>query len=132
MVHLEKSSNGILLIDEVSEIPLETQSKILRVLTDQKFKRINGNHDINVDVRIICTTSKDIRNEIDVGNFREDLYHRLNVFEINLEPLNKRTEDIPLLIKYFSEKISKLYGISKLEIDSNNPYLLEYELARKC
>ena len=124
---LEKSSGGILLIDEVSEIPLETQSKILRVLTDQKFKRINGNHDINVDVRIICTTSKNIRNEIDVGNFREDLYHRLNVFEINLEPLNKRTEDIPLLIKYFSEKISKLYGISKLQIDSNNPYLLEYD-----
>ena len=60
MALLEKSSGGILLIDEVSEIPLETQSKILRVLTDQKFKRINGNHDIKVDVRIICSTSKDI------------------------------------------------------------------------
>jgi len=124
---LEKSSGGTLLIDEISEIPLETQSKILRVLTDQTFKRINGNHDIKVDVRIICSTSKDIRKEIDMGNFREDLYHRLNVFEINLEPLNKRIEDIPLLIKYFSEKIAKSQGIAKLAIDTDNPYLLEYD-----
>ena len=69
---LEKATGGILLIDEVSEIPLETQSKILRVLIDQKFKRINGNHDINVDVRIICSSSKDIKYEIKTGNFRED------------------------------------------------------------
>ena len=123
----EKCSGGTLLIDEISEIPLETQSKILRVLTDQTFKRINGNHDIKVDVRIICSTSKDIRKEIDMGNFREDLYHRLNVFEINLEPLNKRIEDIPLLIKYFSEKIAKSQGISKFAIDADNPYLLEYD-----
>ena len=87
---LEKATSGTLLIDEISEIPLETQSKILRVLTDQKFKRINGNHDINVDVRIICTSSKDIKKEIEIGNFREDLYHRLNVFEINIEPLKKK------------------------------------------
>ena len=65
---LEKASRGILLIDEVSEIPLETQAKILRVLIDQKFKRINGDHDINVDVRIICSSSKDIKNEIRSGN----------------------------------------------------------------
>ena len=124
---LEKSSGGTLLIDEVSEIPLETQSKILRVLIDQKFKRINADHAISVNVRIICSTSKDIRKEIDDGNFREDLYHRLNVFQIKLDPLNKRVEDIPLLINYFSEKISKAYGISKLKIDLNNPYLLEHE-----
>ena len=92
---LEKSSGGILLIDEVSEIPLETQSKILRVLIDQKFKRINGNHDINVNVRIICSSSKNIKNEILSGNFREDLYHRLNVFQIDVEPLSKRVNDIP-------------------------------------
>ena len=70
---LEKSTGGILLIDEISEIPLETQSKILRVLTDQKFKRINGNHDINVNVRIICSSSKDIKKEIELGNFSADL-----------------------------------------------------------
>ena len=124
---LEKSTAGILLIDEISEIPLETQSKILRVLTDQKFKRINGNHDINVDVRIICTSSKNIKNEIEMGNFREDLYHRLNVFEINIEPLKKRVSDIPLLIDYFSEKISSNYNLKKLDIDTNNGYLLNYE-----
>ena len=123
----EKASGGILLIDEVSEIPLETQGKILRVLTDQKFKRINGNHDISVNVRIICTSSKNIRKEIDDGNFREDLYHRLNVVPIILEPLRNRTEDIPLLIDYFSKIISETYGISKLKIDTNNPNFYEYD-----
>ena len=124
---LEKSTGGILLIDEVSEIPLETQSKILRVLIDQKFKRINGDHDINVDVRIICSCSRDIANEINLGNFREDLYHRLNVFEINIEPLKNRISDIPLLVEYFSKKISSNYNLKKFEIDINNDYLLNYE-----
>ena len=124
---LEKASNGILLIDEVSEIPLETQAKILRVLTDQKFKRLNGNHDINVNVRIICTSSKDICKEIEDGNFREDLYHRLNVVPIYLEPLRNITEDIPLLIDYFSKTIPYSYGVPKFEIDTNNLYLFEYD-----
>ena len=123
---LEKSSGGILLIDEVSEIPLETQSKILRVLIDQKFKRINGNHDINVNVRIICSSSKNIKNEILSGNFREDLFHRLNVFQIDVEPLNKRVGDIPLLIDYFSKKISESYNLKKFYIDANNHYLINY------
>ena len=124
---LEKSTGGILLVDEISEIPLETQSKILRVLIDQKFKRINGSHDINVDVRIICTSSKNIKNEIENGNFREDLYHRLNVFEINIEPLKNRVSDIPLLVDYFSEKVSTNYNLKKLNIDTNNNYLLNYD-----
>jgi len=124
---LEKANGGILLIDEVSEIPLETQSKILRVLIDQKFKRINGNHDINVDVRIICSSSRDIKKEIELGNFREDLYHRLNVFEINLEPLKNRVSDIPLLVEYFSQKISSNYNLKKLKIDGNNSYLINHD-----
>jgi two-component system, NtrC family, nitrogen regulation response regulator NtrX len=124
---LEKSTGGILLIDEISEIPLETQSKILRVLTDQKFRRINGNHDIKVNVRIICCTSKDIKKEIELGNFREDLYHRLNVFEINIDPLNKRTSDIPVLIEYFSKKIASSYNLKKLDIDTSNSYLINYD-----
>ena len=123
---LEKATGGILLIDEVSEIPLETQSKILRVLIDQKFKRINGNHDINVDVRIICSSSKDIKNEIRTGNFREDLFHRLNVFQIDVEPLNDRVTDIPLLIDYFSKKIIENYNLKKFNIDTNNHYLINY------
>ncbi len=122
---LEKSSRGILLIDEVTEIPLETQSKILRVVIDQKFKRINGNHDISVNVRLICSSSKDIKKEIKLGNFREDLYHRLNVFNINVDPLNKRIEDIPLLIDYFSKKICESYNLKPFEIKDNN-YLLNY------
>jgi len=124
---LEKASGGILLIDEISEIPLETQSKILRVLTDQKFKRILGSHDINVDVRIICSTSKDIKKEINDGNFREDLYHRLNVFEINIEPLRKRVSDIPLLVDYFSKKIESNYNLKNFKIDGSNKYLLQYD-----
>ena len=123
---LEKATSGILLIDEVSEIPLETQSKILRVLTDQKFKRINGDHDIKVDVRIICSSSKNIKKEIEIGNFREDLFHRLNVFQIDIEPLNKRPEDIPLLIEYFTLKIAESYNLKKFKIDSNNQYLINY------
>ena len=123
---LEKASGGILLIDEVTEIPLETQSKILRVLIDQKFKRINGKHDINVDVRIICSTNKDLTYEIQLGNFREDLFHRLNVFNIKLDPLNKRIEDIPSLFEYFMLKLSEIYNIKKIEINDYN-YLLNYD-----
>jgi len=123
---LEKATGGILLIDEVSEIPLETQSKILRVLIDQKFKRINGDHDINVDVRIVCSSSKDIKTEIRAGNFREDLFHRLNVFQIDVEPLSSRVTDIPLLIDYFSKKIVENYNLKKLNIDTNNQYLINY------
>jgi len=123
---LEKANQGTLLIDQVSEIPLDIQSKILRVLTDQKFKRLNGNDDINVDVRLICSSSKDLNEEIKIGNFREDLYHRLNVFEINIQSLNERLSDIPLLIKYFSKKISESYNIKQLEIDQNDSYILNH------
>ena len=124
---LEKANNGTLLVDQVTEIPLTIQSKILRVLIDQKFKRVNGNNDINVDVRLICSSSKDLKQEIELGNFREDLFHRLNVFEINIKPLNERISDIPLLIKYFSNKISKSYNIKNLEIDENNSYILNHD-----
>ncbi len=122
---LEKASGGILLIDEVTEIPLNTQSKILRILIDQKFKRINGTHDIKVDVRIFSSTSKDIIKEINNGNFREDLFHRLNVFNINIVPLNKRIEDIPLLVDYFVKNICNNYKIQPFKVQDNN-YLLNY------
>ena len=124
---LEKANKGTLLVDQVSEIPLAIQSKILRVLTDQKFKRVNGNNDINVDVRLICSSSKDLKKEIEFGNFREDLFHRLSVFEINIKPLSERISDIPLLINYFSKKIAEGYNIKKLDIDENNSYILNHE-----
>ncbi len=123
---LEKASGGILLIDEVTEIPLETQSKILRVVIDQKFKRISSNHDIKVDVRIICTNSKDVQQEIRFGNFREDLFHRLNVFNIKIDPLNKRIDDIPILIDYFIDNICEANNFKKFKIVDNN-YLLNYD-----
>jgi len=122
---LEKASGGVLLIDEVTEIPLETQTKILRVVIDQKFKRVNSNHDIKVDVRIICSSSKDMNIEIKNGNFREDLYHRLNVFNIKIDPLSKRIEDIPSLVDYFIENICRTYNYKKFKIKDNN-YLLNY------
>ncbi len=124
---LEKANKGTLLIDQVSEIPLVIQSKILRVLIDQKFKRLNGNNDINVDVRLICSSSKDLKDEIKIGNFREDLYHRLNVFEINIKSLNERISDIPLLIRYFSKMISINYNIKELDIDENDSYILNHD-----
>ena len=86
-------------------------------MTDQKFKRVNGSNDVSVNVRLICSSSKDLKKEIEIGNFREDLFHRLNVFEINVEPLSQRISDIPLLIKYFSKKISENYNINELEIE---------------
>ena len=123
----EKAKGGTLLIDEVTEIPLETQAKILRVLIDQKFKRVNGSTEINVSVRIISTSSKNIREEVDRGNFREDLYHRLNVVPIFLPPLKDRPEDIPSLLNYFSKKISELNGINETKLDTNFDLYYKYE-----
>ena len=124
---LEKANNGTLLLDEISEIPFDIQSNILRTLTDQKFKRINGTKDIYVDVRIISSSSKDLKKMILENKFREDLYHRLNVVPLNLPTLQSRTEDIPLLIEYFKKKISEINGIPEAEIDSNNPLLYTYD-----
>ena len=123
----EKAKGGTLLIDEVSEMPLETQAKLLRIFIDQKFRRLNGNKEINVNVRIISTSSKNIREEVDKGNFREDLYHRLNVVPVFLPPLKDRTEDIPLLLDYFSKKISELNGISEVKLDTNYELFYNYE-----
>ncbi len=124
---LEKANNGTLLIDEVSEIPLDTQAKILRVLIDQKFKRINGKQDVFVNIRIISSTSKDLKNEVNIGNFREDLYHRLNVVPIEIPKLNSRTDDIPLLINYFQKKISDINGMPEIKINTEDDLLYSYE-----
>jgi len=123
----ENAKDGTLMIDGVSEIPLDTQAKILRVLIDQKFRRVNGSKEINVNVRIISTCSKNIREEIDKGNFREDLYHRLNVVPINLPALKDRPEDIPLLLNYFSKKIAELNGITKTSLDTNFDLFYKYD-----
>ena len=124
---LEKANYGTLLLDEVSEIPLEIQSNILRTLIDQKFKRVNGNKDIYVNVRIISSSSKDLKKLVDDKKFREDLYHRLNVVPLILPSLQSRTEDIPLLIDYFKKKVAEINGVQESEIDSNNDLLYSYD-----
>ena len=123
---LERANRGTLLIDEVSEIPYETQSNILRVLIDQKFKRINGSKDINVNIRLISSTSKNLSELVKINKFREDLFHRLNVMPIELSSLSSRTEDIPLLIEYFKEKLSDINGVQQPKIDIQNDNLYTY------
>ena len=123
---LERANKGTLLIDEVSEIPLETQANVLRVLIDQKFKRLNGSKNINVNIRLISSTSKDLNNLIKMNKYREDLYHRLNVMPIELNSLSTRTEDIPLLIDYFKNKLADINGVQQPEIDSKNDNLYTY------
>jgi len=102
--HLEKANNGTLFIDNVNELPLEVQTKLLRVVTDQRFKRINDDIDIKVNFRLICSSSINLNKEVLEGNFREDLFHRLNVIYIFIPQLKDRTSDIPLLIDYFFKK----------------------------
>ena len=123
---LERADRGTLLIDEVSEIPFEMQANVLRVLIDQKFKRINGSKNINVNIRLISSSSKDLNELIKINMFREDLYHRLNVMPIELTPLATRTEDIPLLIEYFNNKLSEINGVKQAEIDVMNDSLFIY------
>ena len=123
---LERANKGTLLIDEVSEIPFETQANVLRVLIDQKFKRLNGSKDISVNIRLISSTSKDLEQFVAMNRFREDLYHRLNVIPIELTSLATRTEDIPLLIDYFKNKLSEINGVQQPKIDIKNDSLYTY------
>ena len=123
---LERANKGTLLIDEVSEIPIETQANVLRVLIDQKFKRFNGSKYINVNIRLISSTSKSLKELVEMGKFREDLFHRLNVVPIELSSLSSRTEDIPLLIEYFKDRLSEINGVQQPKIDIKNDNLYTY------
>ena len=123
---LERANRGTLLIDEVSEIPYETQANVLRVLIDQKFKRLNGSKDVNVNIRLISSTAKNLSELVKENKFREDLYHRLNVIPIELTSLSSRTEDIPLLINYFKKKLSDINGVQQFKIEINNDNLYTY------
>ena len=123
---LERANKGTLLIDEVSEISLETQANVLRVLIDQKFKRMNGSKDIDVNIRIISSTSKNLNELVKIGKFREDLFHRINVVPIELTSLSSRTEDIPLLIDYFKNKLSEINGVQQPNINIKNDNLFRY------
>ena len=96
-------------------------------MTDQIFKRINGSKDIYVNIRVISSSSKDLKQMISEKKFREDLYHRLNVVPINLPTLQSRSEDIPLLIEYFKKKVAEINGIPEAQINSNNDLLYSYD-----
>ena len=112
----EKSHNGTLFIDEVGEMPLQTQAKILRVLTDQSFTRVGDDEMISIDSRIICSSTKDLNNLTDSGNFRKDLFHRLNVVNIKIPNLNERIEDIDLIIDHFSKYYSELNSVKNVDL----------------
>jgi len=103
----EQSHEGTLFLDEIGDMHLSTQAKILRVLQDQTFTRLGGNRAIEVDVRVIAATNKDLWTEIEMGNFRADLYYRLNVVTLHIPPLRKRREDIPLIAEFFRRKFSR-------------------------
>jgi DNA-binding NtrC family response regulator len=105
--HFELANHGTLFLDEIGDMPLEIQSKLLRVLQDGTFKRLGGTRDIHVDVRVITATNKDIAEEVMAKRFRQDLYYRLNVINISLPPLRQRREDIPLLVAHFIRKYNE-------------------------
>ena len=113
---LERAHFGTLYLDEVADMPSETQSKLLRLLVNQRFQRVGGQKDVQVDVRIITSTSRDLERETKLGKFREDLYHRLNVMPLEAPPLMDRREDIPELVKYFIEKLTASTGLPAREI----------------
>ena len=124
---LEKSNNSTLLLDNVSDIPLQTQAKILRVLTDQKFHRTKGVDEISVNIRLISSTSKNLEEEVKNGNFREDLFHRINVIPVTTPFLKDIKEDIPLLIDYFNNKISEINGVKNININKKNNAFYDYD-----
>ncbi len=113
---LEEGHGGTLYIDEVADMPLETQGKVLRVLVEQKFLRLGGSQKVSVDVRIISSTSRDLEREMADGRFREDLYHRLNVVPLRVPGLAERREDIPDLVNYFVQQIAHSSGLAPRRI----------------
>jgi two-component system nitrogen regulation response regulator NtrX len=109
----ERAHGGTLYIDDVGDMPKESQSRILRVLVEQRFRRVGGDTDVQVDVRVVSSTSRDLREEIAAGRFREDLFHRLNVVPLRVPGLAERREDVPELISYYIERLSAASGLPK-------------------
>jgi two-component system nitrogen regulation response regulator NtrX len=109
----ERAHGGTLYIDDVADMPRESQSRILRVLVEQRFRRVGGDVDVQVDVRVVSSTSRDLREEIAAGRLREDLYHRLNVVPLRVPGLAERREDIPELITYYLDRLSAASGLPR-------------------
>jgi formate hydrogenlyase transcriptional activator len=104
---LELADRGSLFLDEVGDIPIEVQPKLLRALQEREFERLGSNHTKRVDVRLVAATNRDLEKMIENREFRSDLYYRLNVFPIRIPPLRERPEDIPLLVRYFAQKYGR-------------------------
>ena len=113
---LEQSHGGTLFLDEVGDMPIATQGKLLRMLVEQRFKRIGGNSDVQVNVRVLSSTARDLRSLISQGRFREDLYHRLAVVPLDVPSLSSRREDIPLLVEHFIDRLTTMSGLPRRRI----------------
>lgn len=122
---LEQAHGGVLFIDEVADMPLGTQSKILRVLVDQQFTRVGGSGNVRVDIRVISSTSRDLEAEIAAGNFREELFHRLNVVPIDVPSLEDRREDIPALCEFFISEFNRTQGLPLRALSDEAAALLQ-------
>lgn len=121
----ELAHNGTLYLDEVGDMPLETQAKILRVLVDQTFQRVGGTTRVQVDARVISSSTRDLRQEIGNGRFREDLYHRLNVVPVRVPSLSERRDDIPPLVTHFMKHLSAASGLAMREIGDDAMAVLQ-------
>jgi two-component system, NtrC family, nitrogen regulation response regulator NtrX len=115
----ERAHGGTLYLQEVADMPRETQGRILRVLVEQRFRRVNGDQDVQVDVRVMSSTSRDLREEIAAGRFREDLYHRLNVVPVPVPGLAERREDIAELMDYFIDRIGEATGLPRRRLSED-------------
>jgi len=122
---LELAHNGTLYLDEVADMPLETQGKVLRVLVDQTFTRVGGSQRVQVDARVITSSTSDLRTEIADGRFREDLYHRLNVVPVRVPSLAERRDDVPLLVAHFMKHLSATSGLAMREIGDDAMAMLQ-------
>lgn len=120
----EQADGGTLFLDEIGDMSLAAQAKVLRVLQEKKLSRVGSDKDIIVDVRVLAATNKNLKEEIEKGNFREDLYHRLSVIVINVPTLDQRKDDIPLLVDYFLGQICAETGMPQREIDADAMKLL--------
>jgi len=121
----EMAERGTIFLDEVGELPAETQVALLRVLQEHEFERIGGTDSIRTDVRVIAATNRDLESDIELGKFRSDLFYRLNVFPVELPPLRKRSEDIPLLITYFLNRYARKAGKHFTAVDKKSLDLLQ-------
>ena len=120
----EQADGGTLFLDEIGDMSLAAQAKVLRVLQEKKLSRVGSDKDIDVDVRVLAATNKNLKEEIAKGNFREDLYHRLSVIVINVPSLDSRKDDIPLLVNYFIGQICSETGMPVRKVDADAMKLL--------